>query len=201
MRHYTEHGFNCILTTPTTNLPSNNYQLKVTSTRGLWHSTVYSTPQIPITVTRKLVMGPNLWSDSNTQKQRTYRNNISRKNIVRWRYKLVPGLLYSMCIFVSQICQLGSQLCVLNTTYINIHQTPYSHTAQQNMLAWHHHNFIPACTSIHYHQPRAACSKMAKSPFRDIHLTAMAYHHVQSDLRRSRLQIRAFSVSLFYPHR
>ena len=167
----------------------------------LWHSTVYSTPQIPITVTRKLVMGPILWSDSNTQKQRTYRNNISRKNIVRWRYKLVPGLLYSMCIFVSQICQLGSQLCVLNTTYINIHQTPYSHTAQQNMLAWHHHNFIPACTSIHYHQPRAACSKMAKSPFRDIHLTAMAYHHVQSDLRRSRLQIRAFSVSLFYPHR
>ena len=94
-------------------------------------------------------MGPNLWSDSNTQKQRTYRNNISRKDIVRWRYKLVPGLLYSMCIFVSQICQLGSQLCVLNTTYINIHQTPYSHTAQQNMLAWHHHNFIPACTNIH----------------------------------------------------
>ena len=109
-----------------------------------------------------------------------------RKNVVRWRYKLVPGLLYSMCIFVSQICQLGSQLCVLNTTYINIHQTPYSHTAQQNMLAWHHHNFIPTYTSIHCHQPRAACSKMAKSPFRDIHLTAMAYHHVQSDFRRSR---------------
>ena len=146
----TEHGFNCILTTPTTNLPSNNYQLKVTSSArvdsalALYCLLYTSDPYL--TVTRKLVMGPNLWSDSNTQKQRTYRNNISRKNIVRWRYKLVPGLLYSMCIFVSQICQLGSQLCVLNTTYINIHQTPYSHTAQQNMLAWHHHNFIPACT-------------------------------------------------------
>ena len=77
----TEHGFNCILTTPTTNLPSNNYQLKVTSSArvdsalALYCLLYTSDPYL--TVTRKLVMGPNLWSDSNTQKQRTYTGSFS----------------------------------------------------------------------------------------------------------------------------